>query len=78
MGATEDQALTIHTMKNYKKKENYHHKKKKDKKQKKTKRDTSNVWCYTCDKKGHFARDCPIRKMRHQAHIAEDDEHTKD
>ena len=44
MGATEDQALRIHTRRNYKKeKENHHHKKKKDKKQKKIKRDPSNV-----------------------------------
>ena len=42
MGATEDHALTVHTRKNYKKKENYHHNKK-DKKQKKIKRDPSNV-----------------------------------
>ena len=46
MGATEYQALTVRTRKNYKKKENkdnFHHKKNKDKKQKKTKRDPSNV-----------------------------------
>ena len=64
MGAIEDQSLTFHTKKNYKKKENHHHNKKKDKKQKKIKRDPSNVRCYTCDEKGHFARDCPIRKKR--------------
>ena len=58
MGATKDKSLTIHTKKNFKKKENFHHNKK-DKKQKKTKRDTSNVRYYTCDEKGHFARDCP-------------------
>ena len=75
MGATEDQALTVHTRKNYKKKENYHHNKK-DKKQKKIKRDPSNVRCYTCDEKGHFARDCPIRKKRHDAHVSEYDEPT--
>ena len=46
MGETDDQALTVHTRKNFKKKEKkekFHHKKKKDKKMKKTKRDTSNV-----------------------------------
>ena len=43
MGSTDDQDLTVHTNKNFKKKENFHHKKKKDKKQKKTKIDTSNV-----------------------------------
>ena len=31
---------------------------------------------YNCDEKGHFARDCPIRKRRHHAHIVEDDERT--
>ena len=43
MGATNDQAFTVHTGKKFKKKENFHHNKKKDKKQKKTKRDTSNA-----------------------------------
>ena len=46
MGATEDQALTFHTRKNFnnkEKKETFHQNKKKDKKLKKTKRDTSNV-----------------------------------
>ena len=77
--STEDQALIVHTKKNYKKKEkkeNFHHNKKKDKKQNNTKGDPSNVRCYTCDEKGHFARDCPIRKKRHHAHITEDDEPT--
>ena len=76
MGATEDQSLTVHTRKNYKKKENHHHKKKKDKKQKKFIRDPYNVRCYTCDEKGHFARDCPIWKKRCHAHVAEEDEPT--
>ena len=49
---------------------------KKDKKQKKIKRDPSNVQFYTCDEKGHFARDCPTRKKRHHAHVVEDDEPT--
>ena len=56
MGATEDQALTVHTRKNSKKK---------DKKQKKIKRDPSKVRCYTCDEKGHLGRDYPIQKRRH-------------
>ena len=80
MGATEDEALTVHTRKNYKKnekKEKFHHNNKKDKKQKKTKRDPSNVRCYTCDEKGHFVRDCPIGKRRHHAHVVEYDEPTK-
>ena len=32
------------------------------------------MWCYTFDEKGHFARDCPIKKKRHHAHVVEDDE----
>ena len=55
---------------------NFHHNKKKEKKPKKNKIYTSNVRCYTCDEKEHFARDCPIRKRRHQAHVAEYDEPT--
>ena len=77
MGETEGQAFIFHTRKNFKKKEkeNFHHNNK-DKKQKKTKRDPSNVRCYTCDEKGQFARDCPIKKKRHCAHITEDNEPT--
>ena len=80
MGETKDQALVVHTRKNYKKKEkkeNHHHNKNKEKKLNKTKRDTSNVLFYTCDEKGHFARDCPMRKKRHHYHIFQDDEPTK-
>ena len=51
MGETKDQALTVHTRKNYKKKENHNHNKKKDKKKNKLRRDPSNVRCYTCDEK---------------------------
>ena len=46
-------------------------------KAKNNKRDISNVRCYTCDEKGHFARDCPIKKRRHHAHVVEDDEPAK-
>ena len=64
MGATEDQSLMGHTKRKYnkEKKDKFHHKNKKGKKQKNTKRDPSNVRCYTCDEKGHFSRDCPIKK----------------
>ena len=46
MGATEEQALTVHTRKNFKKKEKkekFHNNKKKDKKKNKAKRDPSIV-----------------------------------
>ena len=68
MGENEDQYLMVHTRRKYKKKEkkhNFHHNNKKENKQNKTKIDPSNVRCYTCDEKGHFARDYPIRKKRH-------------
>ena len=79
MGETDDQALTVYTRKNFKKKENkewFYHNKKKDKKSKKTKIDLLNVRCYTCDEKGHFERDCPMRKRRHHVDVAEDDKPT--
>ena len=75
MGASEDKFVEVHMRKNFKKKEKFHHNKK-DKKQTKTKRDTPNVRCDTCDEKGHFGRDCPMRKKRCHAHIVEDDEPT--
>ena len=47
-------------------------------------RDMSKYICYTCDERGHFAKDCPRNKSsshkkkgnkrRHHAHAAEDDE----
>ena len=76
MGATKDRALIVHTSKNFnkEKKDNFHHNKKKDKKKNNTKRDPSNVRCYTCDEKGHFAGDYPIKKRIHHAHVSEDDE----
>ena len=73
MVETEDQDLIVHTKKNFKKKEKkekFHHNKKKGKKPKNTKIDTSNVRCYTCDEKGHFARYCPNKNKRHHAHTA--------
>ena len=83
MGVIEDQALTVHIMKDYKKKETHQHNKKKDKKQKKFRKDPSNIWCYTCNENGHFARDYPKNKdsfnknKRHHAHTVEDDEPTQ-
>ena len=79
MGATDNLAIVVYTRKKFKKKEkkeNFHHNKK-DKNPKMTKRDISNVRCYTCDEKGHLARDFPIQKRRHHDHIVKDDEPTK-
>ena len=79
MGATDDPSLTVHTKNNFKKKEkkeSFHHNEDKDKKQKKTKISPSSVRCYTCDEKGNFARDCPIRIKRHHAQVVEDNEPT--
>ena len=76
MGATDDQALVVYTRNNFNnndKKGNFHHNKNKYKKPKNTKRDISNVQCYTCDEKGHLERDCAIKKRRHHAHVSKDD-----
>ena len=86
MGAIEDQALTAHTRRNYRKKENHHHNKRKDnhhKRQKKFWRDPSNIRCYTCDENGHFTSDCPKnkdsfneKKKINHVHTAKDNEQT--
>ena len=74
MGATVDQALTVHSRINHRK-ENHHH----NRRQKEFRRDPFNIRCYTCDDKGHYSRDCPrnrgffkkkSNKKRHHAHTA--------
>ena len=47
-------------------------------------KDLSRIICYTCDEKGHYAKECPQNKnvsrkkkgnkRRHHAHAVEDDE----
>ena len=81
MGATDDQALIVHTRRNHNKREDHHHRR-----QRKPRRDLSIIRCYTCDQQGHYSINCPrnkgssnkkTNKKRHHAHTAEDDEPRK-
>ena len=81
MGATDDQALTVHTIRNRNKREDHHHKR-----QRKPIKYLSGIIRYTCDEKGHYSRDClgnkgssnkKTNKKRHHANTAEDGEPTK-
>ena len=79
---SEDQALTVQS----KKARTSHHKGKHShqKSNFRKPRDMSKYICYTCDERGHFARDFPRNKSsshkekgnkrRHHVHAAEDDE----
>ena len=79
---SEDQALIVQ----FKKSRSNHHRSKYSHQRNNSRkpRDLSKYICYTCDERGHFARDCPKnkssshkkngKKRRHHAHAAEDDE----
>ena len=79
---SEYQALTVHSKKS---RRSSHHSKGKNFHQRvNTRKDLSRIRCYTCDEKGHYARECPGNKnishkkkgnkRRHHAHAIEDDE----
>ena len=80
---SEDQALIVNSKKG--KRENHHHQgKHSHQKDNFVKRDPSKLRSYTCDVRGHFARNCPMNKSgskkkknskrRHHAHTVEDDD----
>ena len=82
---SEDQALTIQSKKG--RRNSHHSKGKKFHHKDNIRKDLSRLRCYTCDERGHFAKDCPRNKInshkkkgnkrRHHAHAAEDDEPSK-
>ena len=76
---SEDQALTVQSEKsktNHHQGEHFH--------PRRPNKNLPKFICYTCDERGHYARDCPKNKnsslkkkgnkRRHHAHAAEDDE----
>ena len=79
---SEDQALIVHS-----KKSRTDHHKGKHSHPSKFNKNQPRFRCFTCDDRGHYARDCPKNKSdshkkkgnkkRHHAHTAEDDEHPK-
>jgi hypothetical protein len=76
----DDQALAVHARKGKSRKED--HPPKKFQRSRKSQKDYSSYKCYCCQKMGHIARNCPLKKeqarkgqnKRHHAHVVEDDE----
>ena len=63
MGENDNQALIAHAKKEKSKKEEHSHKKpRRFQKNHRSQKDYSSYRCYTCDEKGHLARDCPKGK----------------
>ena len=78
----EYQALTVHSKK--RRRDNHHHQGKNSQQKDNSGRlnkDLYKLRCYTCDERGHFARNCPMKKKnykrRHHAHTAKDDDPPK-
>ena len=79
---SEDQALIVHSKKS--RRSSHHSRGKNFHLRDNSRKDLSKLRCYTCDERGHFAKDCPRNKInshkkkgnkrRHHAHAVEDDE----
>ena len=84
----EDQDLTVHSKKS--RRDNHHHQGKHSHQKEnfvRTNKDLSKLRCYTCDERGHFARNYPTikngskkknkSKRIHHAHTTKDDDPPK-
>ena len=82
MGVDDDQALAAHAKKDRSYREDQPQRRpKRFQKNHRSKRDISNLRCFACDEKGHFAKYSPknkestrANKRRHHAHIVVEDQ----